>query len=349
MKNEYTMSQDGKTAYVKLTQGQVAIIDAEDLEKISTHRWCAAWCPNRKCYVAATNVYESGKRVGLMYMHRLIMDAKKGEVVDHIDGNPLNNRKGNLRICTLKNNNTNHPKRIDNTSGRKGVYKTNGKWEASIRINGKLTHLGYFDSFDEAVAVRTFYEKQIYGEFVSDREKVVHSRPQKRNRLPEPFYSEEYGNVYRVPLTKGKYAIIDTIDREKVSKYVWHVIEKNNGMFYAQTDVTINNKNVSISLHRYITDAADAYVVDHINGDGLDDRQSNLRVCTNKQNIRNSKIRSDNSSGYKGVVKIRNKWRASITVDGKTIYLGLYDSPEEAHSSYCEAAERYFGEFARYE
>lgn len=84
--------------------------------------------------------------------------------------------------------------------------------------------------------------------------------------------------------------------------------------------------------------------IDHINGDKLNNQRDNLRSATNSQNRANSK--SKNKTGYKGVTKKRNKWQAQINVDGQKIYLGTFDSPEEAHQAYIKAAERYFGEFA---
>lgn len=90
--------------------------------------------------------------------------------------------------------------------------------------------------------------------------------------------------------------------------------------------------------------------IDHINGVKSDNRIANLREVTNKQNTRNSKIKKSNKSGYKGVSwsKIAGKWHAQITVEGSNNHLGYFDVAEEAHKVYCEAAHRYFGEFARF-
>ena len=350
-KNEYALSEDGKTAYIKLTQGQVAIIDAEDLEKICAYRWCALWGPNRESYVAATNIYEAGKRTYLMYMHRLIMNAQKGEVVDHINGDPLLDKKSNLRICTPAENSRNLPKSSRNTSGTKGLTKRNGKWIASIRMDGKVKHIGSYDTYEEALSARKEYEQKLYGEFVSDREKVVHTRPPKRNRLPEKFYSEEYGEVYRVPLTKGQYAIIDACDYEVVSKHVWHAVyvESIQG-YYAFTNVNFGRKRRPIPMHRMITNAPDDKLIDHINGNSLDERRVNLRECSYSENVRNSKISKNNTSGFKGVCwsKTMSKWESKIMVNRKKIHLGYYDDPQTAHEAYCAAAVKYFGEFANF-
>lgn len=89
--------------------------------------------------------------------------------------------------------------------------------------------------------------------------------------------------------------------------------------------------------------------IDHINGDKRDNRIANLREATSRQNMANSKRRSDNTSGFKGVRKARSpgKWWAYIYVDGKGTYLGTYDSPELAHQAYMKAAKTEFGEFAK--
>ena len=91
-------------------------------------------------------------------------------------------------------------------------------------------------------------------------------------------------------------------------------------------------------------------LIDHINGDRLDNRMSNLRICSKAQNIRNSKMKRTNRCGLKGVHwhKPTGKWRASITVDRKNISLGLYTNPEEAHAAYTAAADLMHGEFANH-
>lgn len=87
--------------------------------------------------------------------------------------------------------------------------------------------------------------------------------------------------------------------------------------------------------------------VDHRNRDGLDNRWANLRPATRAQNKMNSKCRSDNKCGMKGVSFKRGKWRPRIQVGDKRFYLGGFDTPEAAHAAYEAAAKQYFGEFAR--
>jgi hypothetical protein len=90
--------------------------------------------------------------------------------------------------------------------------------------------------------------------------------------------------------------------------------------------------------------------IDHINGDKADNRLVNLRAATQQQNNRNTGKRKDNASGFKGVCfHLRSKkWMASISIGGsKSTYLGLFDTPEEAHAAYCSAAQKHHGEFAK--
>lgn len=92
-------------------------------------------------------------------------------------------------------------------------------------------------------------------------------------------------------------------------------------------------------------------MVDHIDGNGLNNTRVNLRVANSTENARNTRLRKDNTSGFKGVTwhKKNRKWRAVIKVDGGQKHLGMFDTLEAAYAAYCKAALHYFGEFARLE
>lgn len=117
----------------------------------------------------------------------------------------------------------------------------------------------------------------------------------------------------------------------------------------------VARKNVSagkledVRLHRQIMQPSPGMFVDHINGNRLDNRRENLRVCTPSENVRNQKRSSTNTSGFKGVYWDKNaeKWKAQIQSGGKKINLGHYQTPEAAHQAYCSASKKYHGEFGR--
>lgn len=105
-------------------------------------------------------------------------------------------------------------------------------------------------------------------------------------------------------------------------------------------------------LHRVVTQCPRGMVVDHINGNGLDNRRANLRVCTHAQNSLNTKLRSDNTTGYKGVLRTPDgRFEARIRVQcapkRRIKSLGKFSSALEAHQAYCAAARAIQGEFAR--
>lgn len=347
-KNEFTLSEDGKTAYIKLTQGQVAIIDAEDLEKIADYRWSVSWVGKGKKYYVRG--YSSATK-GTIGLQRLLTNAKKDDIVDHINGDSLDNRKSNLRLCTKRQNAQNMPPQSRNELGIRGVYRKDVRFVARIYIDGRNAYLGTFDTIEEAVEARKRAELEIHGEFSRKTDMVVHERVQHidRDYKPEEYYIDGYGMVYRVPLTKGKYAFIDIEDYDLVSEHSWHAsLAKSNNSYYAKTNVRINGKQRSMSMHKLLMNPKKGMVVDHINGNTLDNRRCNLRICTQADNAKNSKTPKSNTSGYKGIVKKSStRWQAIITSDGKRINLGSFPTPEEAYAAYCKAALELHGEFAR--
>lgn len=144
-------------------------------------------------------------------------------------------------------------------------------------------------------------------------------------------------------IAKGKTTLIDEEDYEKVSKYRWNF---NNGAVV--TNINKDGKRTTMKLHRYILNLGNRYpIVDHINGDPLDNRKNNLRTCNHSENLRNRGKAKNNKSGYKGVswAKHANKWQASICVNYVHYHLGLYDDPQKAHEAYITASKSLHKEY----
>lgn len=151
----------------------------------------------------------------------------------------------------------------------------------------------------------------------------------------------------RIKLTQNKYALIDGEDYSKISEFNWHAC-KDDYRFYARKCLFKGRKKTSESMHRMILNYPDAkWQVDHINGDTLDNRKSNLRLVTQSQNQANRGLPITNTSGYKGVHKSYGKWRSVIYKNGRRIHLGMFQSIQEAAKVYNKKALELFGEYAK--
>jgi hypothetical protein len=146
-----------------------------------------------------------------------------------------------------------------------------------------------------------------------------------------------------IPLTRGKFAIVDAEYYDRLNQYKWHA-QKGGQTYYARRQ----EKGKLIIMHRLITNAPKGLFVDHRNHNGLDNRRENLRLCTRLQNARNRLPRRQGISKYKGVTwnKRRKKFIAAISLGGKKQYLGAFDSEIDAAKAYDKKARELFGEFA---
>ena len=151
-----------------------------------------------------------------------------------------------------------------------------------------------------------------------------------------------------ITLTKGLVSLVDDEDYERFSRFSWFAQAAGDG-FCATRRQRENGKKLAIYLHREIVNAPIGLEVDHINGNPLDNRRSNLRLCTHAQNMANRKQHKHSAARFKGVRWCRDhkKWRAEIYVRGKRIHLGYFANDEDAAKAYNEAATLHFGEFAR--
>jgi hypothetical protein len=255
-------------------------------------------------------------------MHRMVVKPPKGMMVDHADLNKLNNTRENLRICNNSQNLANRYMEKGNRSGYKGVTKFEGHakgrpWVAQLA--GK--NLGYFASPEEASAAYKSAAIGKYGPFARSGETAT--------KTPSHCSSIMVGS---------KKVFVDREDVKLLSFYSWYIAKKG----YAAT---------SIQMHRLIMNCPPDKVVDHINGDTLNNMKTNLRICSPSENGGNRRLNINNSTGYRGVwfnARSNTKpWQAQIKQDGQVIALGTFATAEEAALTYDTAAHSFFGQFAR--
>lgn len=151
----------------------------------------------------------------------------------------------------------------------------------------------------------------------------------------------------QIELSDGSFALVDHEAYTLVAAINWH--HTNNGYARGYAGKKLGGPGEYVRMHRFILglSTSDPREVDHINGDRLDNRRANLRICSRTENGRNLTIYSNNSSGFKGVDWHKGAWRARIKVNKQSNLLGYFSTSEAAYAAYCEAAKKYFGEFAR--
>ena len=160
-------------------------------------------------------------------------------------------------------------------------------------------------------------------------------------------------NMKKIPLTQGMFAMVDDEDFEWLNQWKWQLhVDRKGNLKYAVHMMKIKGKIKAIRMHRLIMKCKKGFQVDHIDGNGLNNKAANLRICSNSENSRNRSKNRNNTSGFKGVHKEyitcnHVMYRASITKNRKKIFLGLFINPIEAAKVYNKAALKYHGEFAR--
>ena len=145
-----------------------------------------------------------------------------------------------------------------------------------------------------------------------------------------------------IRLSNGQLALVSDEDYADVSRYKWYPLKKP-GTTYA-----LRSKPVTVYMHTQILKTPAGLHVDHINGNGLDNRRENIRCVRPKDNSRRIRKRKPSRAGYKGVAvsKTKGRWEARICVDYKLRHIGTYDTPEQAARAYDQEATKHFGEFA---
>jgi hypothetical protein len=173
----------------------------------------------------------------------------------------------------------------------------------------------------------------------------------------------------KILLTQGKEAIVSEEDFSKLNQFRWCAHKGPSNKYYAVTDLNINHqyagkarvvtkkykklngetveyKRKKVFMHWMII-ADSKNETDHINGNSLDNRRENLRLVTHNQNLMNKKKYKNNTSGFKGVYRCRDKWRAAISIGGKRTHIGSFSKIEDAVKTYNKMAVKVFGEYAR--
>lgn len=156
---------EGEDARLVLPDGTVALLSTSDIPAVSGFAWYLCKATGR---VMAHTKGSARTRKGV-YLHRLILGPEcEGSHVDHVNRDPLDNRRQNLRICTAHQNNMNRGKRKTNTSGFLGVdSRPNGKFRARVGINSKRVCIGDFDTAEEAAEARDMVASRLHGEFAA--------------------------------------------------------------------------------------------------------------------------------------------------------------------------------------
>lgn len=145
-----------------------------------------------------------------------------------------------------------------------------------------------------------------------------------------------------IELTQGYRTMVDDDVYDAIKHIKWYYAEG-----YARRNIKENGKQKVQRMHRFIMETPSHLQTDHINGDTLDNRKSNLRNCLKADNAKNARKSRKALSHFKGVTKFNNKfWRARIMVNGQSISLGLHDTEKGAAEAYNSAASKYFGAFA---
>lgn len=155
-----------------------------------------------------------------------------------------------------------------------------------------------------------------------------------------PRHVEPEGDVKRIPMGDGRYALVDAADYEWLNQYQWHLC---GGGYAARCE-----KGKRILMHREIMKPPKGMVVDHIDANRANNCRANLRVCTPGENQRNQRKQRNSASQYKGVGYLKNckRCHAKLVFEGETVWLGHFDSEPEAARAYDRKAVELFGEFA---
>lgn len=159
------------------------------------------------------------------------------------------------------------------------------------------------------------------------------------------LHADSTVNVIEIDLGNGYVALVDECDAA-IAEMPWKLHRGGGGHLYASIQLRQQGKRACVLLHRFLMQPEQGQVVDHINSNGLDNRRSNLRVCSQSENLRNRPGWRNATVPFKGVRRNGKRFRASIMCKGIRYELGVFDSAELAAQAYAEAAARLHGDFA---
>lgn len=324
----------------------IVLYSEEDHELVSEYKW-----------KISSQGYCDTQIDGLpMKMHRLVMDCPDDKVVDHINGNKLDNRRENLQITTQSKNTQNQRKQSDTTSIYKGVSfdKKGKKYRAQISVDGRVINLGHYLTQQEAANARDMYivhelpesnfplnfpdlkDEYITTNYVKKIIKEVKARP----IIDKTDYEcvEDTEEIIRIiiPSRPNEIALIDTEDYELIRYDRWSL-----------TYGYLMNSKKQL-LHRVVMDVLDKpkILIDHIDGNKLNNTKANLRHSNPQLNAQNKPKNENASSQYYGVSikKLKNstKWEARVTNKGKKHYIGSYEDELDAAQAYDDYIKEHF-------
>jgi len=148
---------------------------------------------------------------------------------------------------------------------------------------------------------------------------------------------------------KGYKVLIDDFLASMILARIWHIADRKRGIYFSTSVKFPDGKWHDVKLHRFIREAPPDMLVDHKNGNHLDCRLENLRVCNTAQNTQNQPMKKSNKTGYRGVSfhKQMGKYRAAICYNGQYIHIGYFETPEIAAENYKAVAKKLFREYYR--
>lgn len=185
---------------------------------------------------------------------------------------------------------------------------------------------------------------------MGESEKMLKHPSDPSNDLDWRSSVPDSNSTREIPLTRGKVAIVDAADYEALITMKWYATKRGPCWYAASCVPSGRRPRLHILMHRLLMGAWPGIQVDHINGNGLDNRRPNLRFADARQNKQNAGPPKNNKSGHKGVSwhASTSKWQAHIKYGGRTYYLGIFADKREAALAYENAARKLYGDFARF-